>query len=80
MAEEVLPLRAHEIDGPARHAEVHLEKDGAADPRLLHRRQVRGHAVARELIFELLRAQQEIVGVEVRDRLVFEALDLRTLQ
>ena len=45
MGEVLLPRLAHEIDRPARHADVHLQEEGLAQPRPVHGLQIGRHAL-----------------------------------
>ena len=49
VGEEFLPLGAHEFDRPARHADIDLHEDHAADARAFHRLQVGRHSLAAEV-------------------------------
>ena len=46
MGDVVLPWLAHEGDRPARHAEIDLQEEHAADAGNLHRMQVRLHLLS----------------------------------
>ncbi len=45
MGEVLLPRLAHEIDRPSRHADVHLQEEGLAQPRPVHGLQIGRHAL-----------------------------------